>query len=60
MNRLSLLVVAVLAVWETNSEEWSLAFGLVACTRGGCARADVRGGFLIGGVGWSEYLGVSR
>lgn len=32
-----------------DSEEWSLAFGLVACTSGGCARADVRG-LLIGGV----------
>ena len=36
-----------------NSKEWSLAFGLVGCTRGGRARADVRG-FLIGGVGWGE------
>jgi hypothetical protein len=26
-----------------NSKEWSLAFGLLACTRGGSARADVRG-----------------
>jgi hypothetical protein len=44
---------SLLRVGETNSKELSLEFCLVVCTRGGYARAVVRG-FLIGGAASSR------
>lgn len=55
VNESSLSFLVVVAGWgsETNSKELSLEFCLVVCTRGGYARAVVRG-FLIGGAASSR------